>query len=261
MSTAELIDKLILASHILHYHDCLDALGHISFRSPDDPDRFFMPRDLAPALVSSATDIVEYQVVDAEPVLADAPPGYRERHIHSEIYKAKKDVMSICHSHDPAVVPYSLVGSGSLRSVYHMAGFLESGVPIWDIKYAYMHQKVPPHSQDMLVKTSELGRALAQYFGRCPSLVLMRGHGYTTVAESIEMTVYQAIYAQQNANIQSRAMTLGATAEAPVQYLSSEEIVATIAMARGAVRRAWPLWVREVERCPIYEHGTAVTTG
>ena len=93
--TKELFSTLITANHILHYHNVVDAYGHISIRNPQDPSTFFMSRSLAPALVSSREDLEEYRVADASPVNPDAPKGYAERFIHSEILKKYKGVNSV----------------------------------------------------------------------------------------------------------------------------------------------------------------------
>ena len=52
------IEDLITASHILANEGILDSFGHVSARSAKNPDHFFMPRAMPPALVSRA-DIVE----------------------------------------------------------------------------------------------------------------------------------------------------------------------------------------------------------
>ena len=69
----ELLCKYIHACHILHYHDLVDAYGHISVRL--SPSTFLMCRYLAPALVASTEDLVVYKVEDGEAVAADAPRG------------------------------------------------------------------------------------------------------------------------------------------------------------------------------------------
>ena len=69
-----------------------------------------MPRNLAPALITSRRDLVEYYVADAAPVDTTAPVGYIERFIHSEIYKKYPDVQSVVHSHSAAVLPYGITG-------------------------------------------------------------------------------------------------------------------------------------------------------
>lgn len=73
-------------------HNCpsLLAYGHISVRNPQNPNTFFTSKSLAPALVSGREDLEEYHVSDASPVDKEAPKGYAERFIHSEIYKKYK---------------------------------------------------------------------------------------------------------------------------------------------------------------------------
>lgn len=66
--TASPLKDLITANHILHHHNVVDAYGHISMRNPNNPHTFFMSHSAAPALVSSPTDVVEYNVEDASPV-------------------------------------------------------------------------------------------------------------------------------------------------------------------------------------------------
>lgn len=67
----DLIRKLITGSHVLDHHKLVDAYGHISVRLSDST--FLMSRYLAPALVSSADDLVIYKVEDGEPVYPNAP--------------------------------------------------------------------------------------------------------------------------------------------------------------------------------------------
>ncbi|KAH7061392.1 class II aldolase and Adducin N-terminal domain-containing protein [Macrophomina phaseolina] len=225
------------ASHILHYHGVVDAYGHISIRNPRNPSTFFMSRNLAPALISSRADILEYNISDASPVDPNAKPGYSERCIHSEILKRYPGVNSVIHSHCADILPYC-VSSVPLKPTIHMAGFLSSPVPLWDITPHYAtddgNQR---HRADLLVRTPRLGAALASAF--CtdhalttlsdldPSLsspsaanqpadhplpshttLLMRGHGFTTAAPTVHGAVFQAVYTGVAARTQTSAMVL-----------------------------------------------------
>lgn len=114
---------LITANHILHYHKVLDAYGHISVRNPNNNLTFFLSKNIAPALVSSPEDLVEYYVSNASSVDPNAPAGYIERYIHSEVLKRFPEVNSVIHSHSEAVIPYSDVDV-PLEPLIHMAGFL-----------------------------------------------------------------------------------------------------------------------------------------
>lgn len=117
------LSALITANHILHYHEVVDAYGHVLVRNPNNDSTFFMSGYLAPALVSSMEDLIEYYVEDASPVDPNAGRGYSERNIHGEILKRFPSVNSVIHSHSENVLPYTISGV-SLQLTYHMAGFL-----------------------------------------------------------------------------------------------------------------------------------------
>jgi len=82
-----------------------------------------MSGDKAPALVSLASDLIEYRVIDASPVNLSAKKGYQERFIHSEIYKLFPEVNSVVHSHSQAVLPYTM-NTVAMQPAFHIAGFL-----------------------------------------------------------------------------------------------------------------------------------------
>lgn len=152
-----------------------------------------MSRYIAPATISSERDLVEYHVSDAEPVDPNSPKGYSERHIHSSILKRFPSVNAVIHSHSDAVVPYTISGV-PMRACYHMAGFLGSGAPVWDIGKLWKDGD----RRDMLVSNAYLGDGLAEAFGSEggeaeKAVVLMRGHGFTVQGESIIDVVMRAV--------------------------------------------------------------------
>src|SRR5262245_41599910 len=91
------IDDLVDANHILYQQSVVDGVGHVSSRHPENPERFLIARSMAPALVTAA-DIVELDL-DGNPVKPNTPGSYLERFIHSEIYRARPDVIAVVHSH------------------------------------------------------------------------------------------------------------------------------------------------------------------
>src|SRR6185437_8357714 len=84
-------------------------------------------------------------------------------------------------------------------------------VPVWDIAEEF-------GDTNLLVVNMRQGLSLAKALGR-NRIVLMRGHGATTVAGALRHAVMTAIYAQVNARLQLFAMQLG-----PVKYLSPGEL-------------------------------------
>jgi HCOMODA/2-hydroxy-3-carboxy-muconic semialdehyde decarboxylase len=225
---ATLLQDLVTANHILYDQGVLDAFGHVSVRHDKDPSRFLMARNMAPALVS-AEDIVEFDLEGA-PVNAAGRKVYLERFIHSEIYKARPDVIAVVHSHSPSVVPFSVVKQSPLRPVCHMAGFIGSGAPVFEIR------DFAGDSSDLLISNNALGIALAKTLGE-KALVLMRGHGSTVVADSLKKVVYRAVYTEVNAKTQAEASRLG-----DVTFLSAGEAEATVRTIDTQVFRAWDFW-------------------
>src|SRR5512145_2731623 len=161
----ELLDDLVAANRILAEHGVIDSYGHVSIRHPDNPKRFFLARAIAPETVERA-DILEYDL-DGNAVDARGRDSVTERFIHSEVYRARPDVMAVVHNHSPSVIPFSVTGV-PMRALFHMASFIGEGLPNFEIR------KVKKGS-DLLVRDAKLGAALAKTLGKKPA-ALMRGH-------------------------------------------------------------------------------------
>ena len=255
-----------------------------------------MSRDLAPALVSSYSDMVEYHVADATPVDPNAPSGFLERDIHSSIYLQYSDVQSVIHSHSPDIVPYT-INHVPFKPVHPLAGFIRTCALISHLMLASQsHRKcgkrlltTPPaqntpnwdeeiiyNSTDpkvMLVNSLKFGASLSSYFSTPSStdpkatpdnvLVLMRGHGFTTAGTSIEEAVVQAVYSRINAEMLTTALTtnLAAGKKHGVKYLSAQEAKqAAAGPDKLTVERPWGLYSRQVAVTPLYQNfgnGTA----
>jgi len=135
-----------------------------------------------------------------------------------------------------------------------MAGFLGAGgAAVFDIA----EHRDPSQGADMLVRSQQTGAALAETFDNDNYVTLMRGHGFTVVADSIEVAVMWATYTQKNAVIQTTAGTLqalygGAGPSVGLSYLSREEASIAREMTKRTVQRPWQLWVREIESCGLY---------
>jgi HCOMODA/2-hydroxy-3-carboxy-muconic semialdehyde decarboxylase len=228
--TTQLLEDLALANHILVNQGVLDGFGHISARHPHKAERFFIARSMAPALVEAA-DIVE---VDLDGHVHDAQGRrtYVERFIHSAIYKARPEVMSVIHSHSPAVIPFGVTGA-RLRPICHMSGFLGAVTPIFEIRHS------AGESTDLLISNQALGEALATTLGKA-NVALMRGHGSVTVGTSIKQAVFRGIYTESNARLQSEASRLG-----EITFLTEEEAQATSDMNDQHLDRPWEMWKRD----------------
>jgi ribulose-5-phosphate 4-epimerase/fuculose-1-phosphate aldolase len=240
VAPAALIDDIVTGSRVLADFGVLDGFGHVSARDPSNPNHFLMSRSLAPALVT-ADDIMAFDL-DGNALDARGRSVFLERFIHSEIYKARPDVMAVVHTHSPGVVPFT-VSQVPLRAVYHNAAFLAAGAPVWDIRKDF-------GATDMLVRNSAIGQSLAQTLGD-KAVVLMRGHGDVTAGPSVRVAVFRAYYTDVNARLQSQAMTLQAMAlGGEVNYLTPEEGAKADAVNLVVLDRIWGLWKMRVAPTP-----------
>ena len=224
-----LLEDLVIASRVCVEAGVIDAYGHVSARSETDAHHYFMARQVAPELITE-DDILEYDL-DSRPVHANSPPGYNERYIHGEIYKARPDVMAIVHNHSHSVVPFSCTGC-PLRPIFHMAAFIGLGVPNWDIRESQQ-------GSDMLVRNSVLGASLAAKLGQHPA-ALMRGHGSVVVGEKIQVAVGRTVYLDHNAKMQFQAMMMTGNSGDAVVYMDDAEVAANVAWQEYV--RSWDLW-------------------
>jgi ribulose-5-phosphate 4-epimerase/fuculose-1-phosphate aldolase len=227
----DLRTQLAEANHILFDQGVLDAFGHVSVRCAEGADRFLLARNMAPVLVTPA-DIQEY---DLDGSTSDAAPSYLERFIHAEIYRARPDVQAVVHSHSASVIPFGL-SSTPLRPLFHMAGFLVDGIARFEIRDA------AGDATDLLVRDTALGAALAGSLGDAP-FALMRGHGSVAVGPSLPLAVYRAVYAEENAALQLRSLSL-----TDVVPLTAGEGRAAAETNGGQVARAWDMWRRLAAR-------------
>jgi HCOMODA/2-hydroxy-3-carboxy-muconic semialdehyde decarboxylase len=219
------LDDLVAANRILAEHGVIDAYGHVSLRSPDDPNRFFIARAIAPETVQ-AEDILEYDL-DANPLDPRGRDSVSERFIHSEIYRARPDVVSVVHTHSPSVIPFSVTGV-KMRALFHMASFIGEGLPNFEIRKA-------KKGSDLLVRDSRLGKALAKTLAAKPA-VLMRGHGSAVTGENLQRAVGRSIYMEMSARMQMQALLLSRR----ITFLDAAEVKASAPVQD--YKRAWPLW-------------------
>ncbi|MEO8134877.1 MAG: class II aldolase/adducin family protein [Betaproteobacteria bacterium] len=221
------VRELVMANRILAREGILDGFGHVSVRHPANAGHYLISRQLAPALVQRE-DVVVLDL-DSNPVGESRVSLFLERFIHGEIYRRRPDVHAVVHSHSPTTIPFGIT-KVKLRPLYHMSGFLGAGAAHFEIA------DTDPAS-DMLVRSPQLGAALADALGDAP-LALMRGHGNVVVAGDIKAAVYRAIYCELNAKLQLQALQL----DPEPRYLSTSEGANADTTNMKVVARPWRYW-------------------
>ncbi len=159
-----------------------DVLGHVSVRLDDD--RILLrcrgPHDRGLLF----TDVEDIRVVHLDGS-ADLDGGYavpNEFHIHTELFRARPEVQAVVHAHPRDVMIADLAGV-ELRQVFGAYNIPASRLA---------GQEVPVYPRSVLVRTPELGRAVAAAIGDAEACVL-RGHGIVTAGESVEHATMRAL--------------------------------------------------------------------
>lgn len=223
-----LLKDLVTANHILQDQGIVDGYGHVSVRNPANPGHFFISRWLAPDLVT-VSDVVELDY-DCVPANGDTRKLYSERWIHAEIYRKRPDVKSIVHTHAPTVVLMGVINE-TLLPIYHMGGFIGTGLPTFDIRKSF-------GATNMLINNAEKGKALAETLGDRPA-AFMRGHGGITVGNSIMHSVGRSVYLKINSEMHLQA------GGRKIETLSADEARQAEA-GNQEFPKDWDLWARKV---------------
>jgi HCOMODA/2-hydroxy-3-carboxy-muconic semialdehyde decarboxylase len=229
-----LLYDLAIANRIVAHEGVLDAFGHVSMRHPANPNRYFLSRSRSPELVE-VEDLYEFDL-DSQPVKPPKLAMYSERVIHGEIYKARPDVMAVCHHHSPAMLSYCITGE-KLVPVFHLGAVMGPVVPFWD-------QREEFGDTNMLVQKPEEGASLARALGG-NTTVLMRNHGVTVACSGLRELVFRTIYAARNAEYQTQAKLVGT-----VRPLSpgETEMAGALPKQPNTTTRAWEYWVTRLQK-------------
>jgi ribulose-5-phosphate 4-epimerase/fuculose-1-phosphate aldolase len=207
---------LVTACRILGNEGIIDAFGHISVRIPDT-DCFLIPPFVSAALVQES-DLLTLDL-DGKAVDGSGAPN-REVFIHSECYRGRLDIGSVCHTHSPMVKVFAALGK-PLRPIENFAMLFAPETPVY--------------SRVGLIVTPELGREVAEAVGK-QRAVIMRGHGSTVVGPDLKQATLAAIYLEETARLTYRARSIGK----PICF--TEDKVATLSSyipKENSFERAW----------------------
>jgi ribulose-5-phosphate 4-epimerase/fuculose-1-phosphate aldolase len=231
---AEARQELALANRIIANEGVIDAFGHVTMRYPGDPRRYLMSCSRSPELVQPS-DILEF-TLDSDPIVPTNLRLYGERPIHGEIYKARPDVMAVCHHHSMSVLPFANAGV-ELKPLFHLGATGGGKVPFWDSRDEF-------GDTDLLVRTREQGASLARAL-RGHWMVLMRRHGATVVGRTLQELVFRTIYSARNAELQLHTQALGA-----ISPLSEGEaqLGGEANLRPQPMSRAWEYWAMRLAK-------------
>jgi ribulose-5-phosphate 4-epimerase/fuculose-1-phosphate aldolase len=231
----EAIRDLVIANRILAAEGVVDAFGHVSIRHPENPARYLLSCSRSPGLVV-ADDIIEFDLESA-PIDRGDRAIYAERFIHGCIYKARPEVMAICHSHAHSLIPFT-VTDVPVEPIWAMSAAIGHHIPNWDIRDEF------PNEGNFLVVNDACGQSLTRTLGK-NSACLLRGHGAVIAMTGVKAMVMASIGLKLNAEMLMQAHTLAMACGKPtVKYLSPAEIdsLSSVLLSPFGLERAWAYW-------------------
>ncbi len=226
--TPSYLRDLVIANRILSNEGVVDAFGHASIRSPENPARYFMSRSRAPELVT-VNDLMEFSL-DGEAIDLQGRAPYAERMIHGAVYEAQSEVNAVIHNHAYEVIPFGVTGV-PLKPIMHTCGPIGSDIPTWDIRDKF-------GEGDHLVVTMDQGRDLVRCLGN-RRVALMKRHGCVVTGKNMREAVMTAVYLQVNARLLLQSLQLGKP-----DYLTPLEVESCTARQTNplSLDRAWEYW-------------------
>ena len=215
-------DKMVMVAKVLQHQGVIDGYGHITARLPDN--RILSTPHMPPGKVA-VRDLI---ILDADGKKLEGfgdPNG--ETAMHTSIYKARDDVQCILHYHADELIAVAATGQ-EIKVIANCGVAFYRGTPIYD--------------SPVLIRNEALGDKVAAALADKVA-VLLRGHGGTVVAASLDQLLRLGLDLVRSAKIQIMAAPLG-----PVKVHSTEECEAMARNERRADvhRRVLDYYVSEV---------------
>lgn len=206
----DLLDALAMAEQA----GIVDFNGHATARLADG--RILINSG---ASVRSRLTAASISTMDAHGETIDGATAPMERYIHTEIYKARRDVGAVIHGHPKW--SSVLTSAGVKIEPVWAQGCLVAGLPVLD--------------DPMSINSPDRGAMVAAALGTGRG-VLMRSHGVVLVGADLIEAFALAVYLELNCERQAEAMRIGS----PYVFSDIEISGAEAALfKRGLLRKCW----------------------
>jgi L-fuculose-phosphate aldolase len=179
-------EELIMAGRVLVAEGQDDfTRGHISIRLPDDPNLFYMK---AHSIGLDEITMKNILTIDLEGnVVAGSARRHSEVYIHSEIFKTRRDVNCVIHTHPS----YSIALSATGRA---LKCYSQPGALFYDALGTYTDTIA-------LIRTHAMGAEVARALGRGRG-VLLKNHGVVVTGATIAEAVIGTLMLENGAMVQ-----------------------------------------------------------
>ena len=202
---AEQRNSIALACRVLAHRGLADGiLGHISLRMAEDKVLVRCRGPQERGLAFTVADDIRLVDYDGNPAAeGELNGGYsvpNELPLHTEVLRNRSDVHAVVHAHPPQVVAADLAGI-SIQPI----------VGAFDIPGTCLAAGgVPVYARGVLVRNRRLAAEMVEAMDGRP-VVLLRGHGLTSAAQTVEQAVLQAISIDSLAGVSLRITASGGT--------------------------------------------------
>lgn len=196
----------VLASRALAWAGQGDLVwGHVAVR--DREGRGVWIKAPGWGLDEATESCMQLVSFEAEVLEGEGPP-HSECHIHLEILRSRPELHCVVHTHAQSAVSFAALGTPLLPISHDATIFGGLDVP-----------RFPVTGQ--LVRTPELGRALAQTLSGAPAALLPK-HGLVSAGPSAAAAVMYAVLLERACRSQLAAMAAGPV----IEYSGLEEAAA-----------------------------------
>jgi ribulose-5-phosphate 4-epimerase/fuculose-1-phosphate aldolase len=187
----QLKEKLIIANKILELEKLATPYGHVSVRIPGT-ESFLITRSVAPGM-ATLDDIVVCDL-NGKVLEGKYKSTYSEVVIHTGVYKKRKDVHSVVHTHSSYVIALSMTDNTVL--------------PVNLMALGIGPQPIALFSKMVYIDKQGLGEEICDLLGPNKAVIL-KGHGAVIVGANIEGAVSIARSLEYNAMLQWMARCVG----------------------------------------------------
>ena len=186
----DISDKIVKASKELYDHGLVrETSGNISARIPGTDTFLIKPSGVYLGLLK----LEKLVIVDLEGNKIKRESNVSvETPMHAAIYKVRKDVQAVVHTHAPTATAFGIAGTEILPLQIEMFMLLPGGVPI-----------VPFESPGSKALAEAVQKKIAEY-----DAVLLENHGIVTVGSTIEAACNLNEMVEEAAKIQFTTVML-----------------------------------------------------
>lgn len=187
----QLKEKLIVANKILELEKLATPYGHVSARIPGT-ESFLITRSIAPGM-ATLDDIVVCDL-NGKVLEGKYKSTYSEVVIHTGIYKKRKDINSVVHTHSSYVIALSMTDNTVL--------------PVNLMAIGIGPQPIALFNKMVYIDTQGLGEEVCDLLGPNKAVIL-KGHGAVIVGTNIEGAMSIARSLEYNTMLQWMAKCVG----------------------------------------------------